>query len=283
MNALGPILEDNQGNKYNTEEILSDKKYVLILFSEYYCPGCKPVSYMLKKIYEETRDDIEIVWVPSDDKERFDLYFPTLPWKCIPLSSPMRFRIHKRLGVQGIPFLALTRTDGTLLNNKVKDILWKSDEMTWVEHFESVAHYDWQRVLFGNEEWVPELKEKEFLFGVFISPMIQHFQVLVAALNRMYSEGWCSLIYVPENKIKHIQKCTDALDGFSMQSTNQRIPHCVKQFDVQRMGIPQIVPIEVSTSCVKKNISDILVRSSKMNVRKLCQKLPSMTCLRKLW
>merc|ERR1712156_1256781 len=90
MDSLkGATLLKADGSKIEAEKALENKDLVLYYFSAHWCPPCRQFTPMLSDFYGEVSDDLEIVFVASDLKQKY--------------------------GVQGIPMLVVVKKDGSVV------------------------------------------------------------------------------------------------------------------------------------------------------------------------
>lgn len=100
-----------------TNDVLSDKRAVLIYFSAHWCPPCKQFTPVLAETYKRySAKDVEVVFVSSDrDVGSFDGYYGEMPWTTLPFADRGRqATLSSKFGVNGIPMLTVLRGDGTL-------------------------------------------------------------------------------------------------------------------------------------------------------------------------
>mmetsp|Transcript_1860 Transcript_1860/g.5010 ORF Transcript_1860/g.5010 Transcript_1860/m.5010 type:complete len:206 (-) Transcript_1860:6-623(-) len=87
---LGPTLVTSEGLK-PTDEVLSGKKKVALLFAGSWCPWCKALDPQLKSLYgrlkEKDPEDTEVVLISScADQDTFNGWHAGQPWPAVPFA-----------------------------------------------------------------------------------------------------------------------------------------------------------------------------------------------------
>ena len=133
---LGPTLIQHNNNKSNgttageggdgkaakyktisTVEALKDKELVLLYFSASWCPPCQSFSPILKSFYALASDQIEIVYISSDQSiHQFDEYYGKMTWLSLPTSGTKEIKnaLASSMKINGIPALIVMTKDGGL-------------------------------------------------------------------------------------------------------------------------------------------------------------------------
>lgn len=98
------------------EEILQDKtKNTLIVFSASWCGPCRAQIPLLKEIYADLKDKLNIVYVSMDGRKTVDgwrkeMTEKEIPWRSV-LATDQLKEIEKKYFVKGIPHTLLYRAD----------------------------------------------------------------------------------------------------------------------------------------------------------------------------
>jgi len=88
QDIIGDDLMNEDGKTYSkVSDCQKNNKYLILYFSTEWCPWCKEYTPKLAKYYNDHHEakNFELIFV-SQDKERqtFNRYFKTMPWKAIP-------------------------------------------------------------------------------------------------------------------------------------------------------------------------------------------------------
>lgn len=141
--VLGSVID--QEHKPVDVATLKSKKYFGLYFSAHWCPPCRAFTPQLAKFvkdFKETRDDFEFIFCSSDrDEESFKEYFATMGFLGLNVfgseqGSQMKAFLSEKMGVRGIPHLAIVDSEGNLIcrnarsmvadDPKGKDFPWKT-------------------------------------------------------------------------------------------------------------------------------------------------------------
>lgn len=102
----------------NTQDLIANKRAVLVYFSAHWCPPCKNFTPILAEAYKKCANkEVEVIFVSSDrDNGSFESYFGEMPWCALPFADRTRQgALSSKFGVQGIPMLVVLRgSDGSV-------------------------------------------------------------------------------------------------------------------------------------------------------------------------
>lgn len=286
---LGDIVVDNKNNIFNVDDLLLDKKYVFLLFSKLGCPPCKKLSPILKDIYKNHSEDIEIVWVPADDVNEYNTYFETMPWKSIPLSSNKRYFLSFQLATKGVPQLwLLDGPTGKILSNSIPKITYNPDSKNWLEHFSTLNNdFNWIEMFFkdsiydSSEEKVEldNIRKKKICLLIFLLPHVNYYEKIVENLNHIYENNsdTIELLFVPDNSRESYEKLKNDLHGVHMQFGNVNIQKLVTISNVMKTGLPVIYPLIIDSGEMKNNvIQKVMYAKETINMEKVLMRTRTM-------
>ena len=114
----------HEGNNTSTSEL--DGKYLGIYFPSYYCPPCRDFTPKLVEFREKHADEFEVVFVSSDFEEDDQFNYikeANMKFLTLPIDSNVSFHLSEKLGVEGIPSLAIVSPTGKVLTLKEPIIL----------------------------------------------------------------------------------------------------------------------------------------------------------------
>ena len=108
-----------------TDEVVGNKKFVIVYFSASWCGPCRKFTPLLSVCYEDRTDvnESQVVFVSADqDLEGFDSYFEEMPWSAVPFDKDdKRDEISGKFNVAGIPrVVVLNGTDGSIVNDDAR-------------------------------------------------------------------------------------------------------------------------------------------------------------------
>lgn len=112
---LGHYLLSDVRVKQETSRVLSNSRLIGLYFSAHWCGPCRQFTSMLADLYGHLKEaypthGMEIVLVSGDvDKQNFDQYYRTMPWKAIPFDylRQVKQSLNVTFNVHGIPFLVV--------------------------------------------------------------------------------------------------------------------------------------------------------------------------------
>lgn len=96
--------------------ITTPDKYNLIVFSASWCKGCHKVIPLLKEIYLDKKDQMEMVYITIDEPKLIDSWKKILekeeiPWRSLSLLND-EHRITQEYALFGVPYMMLISPDG---------------------------------------------------------------------------------------------------------------------------------------------------------------------------
>lgn len=106
-----------------TNDVLSGKKFVAVLFAADWCGPCRQFVPKLIKMYErhlKRRKKVEVIWVSaSKTKEATDEYHKEMPWPAMVYSPERQAALQQVFGVVGFPtLLILEGKDARLITSE---------------------------------------------------------------------------------------------------------------------------------------------------------------------
>lgn len=106
-------------------EVKENSKAIAWYFSASWCGPCRSFTPKLIEFYNVTRDSgLEIIFVGLDrTEEEHNKYFEKMPWKAIPYGDDSRENLTKDFSIRGIPHLAITKLDGTIVETQGVDMI----------------------------------------------------------------------------------------------------------------------------------------------------------------
>lgn len=119
-------------------EVRESAKAFAFYFSASWCPPCRMFTPQLVEFYNNTREiGLEIIFVGLDRTEKdHNAYFAKMPWLAVPWYGENSDRadprdvLTKEFRIRGIPHLAITKPDGTIIDaqgkQKVADLVSKN-------------------------------------------------------------------------------------------------------------------------------------------------------------
>ena len=119
----------HEGNNTSTSEL--DGKYLGIYFSSYYCPPCRDFTPKLVEFREKHADEFEVVFVSSDFEEDDQFNYikeANMKFLTLPIDSNVSFHLSEKLGVEGIPSVAIVSPTGKVLTLKGTDHISDNSE-----------------------------------------------------------------------------------------------------------------------------------------------------------
>lgn len=123
------IEELQDGNDLKSlAEVQENAKAFAFYFSASWCGPCRFFTPQLIEFYNNTRDSgLEIIFVGLDrDADSHNAYFEKMPWKAVPWygedsdKEDPRDVLTKDFRIRGIPHLAITKPDGTIIDPEGK-------------------------------------------------------------------------------------------------------------------------------------------------------------------
>jgi nucleoredoxin len=259
-----------------TEEVVVDKKAVLIYFSAHWCPPCRAFTPVLADAYKKySADDVEVVFVSSDrDESSFSSYFSEMPWTAVPfVDRERKNQLSQKFNVQGIPMLiVLNGADGTVASQngrgevmKTKDLgqslaLWGlSGSCEPIPVIDDVASSDhWAVRSFGDiiltktgkkstREVVSGKKIVLVYFSAHWCPPCRGFTPVLADAYKKYGAGDVEVVFVSSDRDE------SSFSGYYSEmpwtavpfSDTERKSLLSQKFDVQ--GIPMLVVLDGET------------------------------------
>lgn len=114
---FGSHLEDAQGQRRPTAEVIGAAEVIGIYFSAHWCPPCRGFTPILANAYNKVTaagKPFQLVFVSSDrDEASFAEYAKEMPWARLPYEDRDRKgKLSTKFKVQGIPTLVFLDQDG---------------------------------------------------------------------------------------------------------------------------------------------------------------------------
>uniref|UniRef100_A0A1I8B0U3 protein-disulfide reductase n=1 Tax=Meloidogyne hapla TaxID=6305 RepID=A0A1I8B0U3_MELHA len=109
-------IENDGKTKINFEEL--NKKVLIIYFSAGWCATCKGFTPILKKFYNQSKDDLAILWISRDKSasDQIEYYKKSLDpeWMYLPFGKSNRdfLKLYK---LAGLPSVKLVSNDGKFI------------------------------------------------------------------------------------------------------------------------------------------------------------------------
>ena len=125
---FGSHLEDAQGQRHPTAEVIGAAEVVGIYFSAHWCPPCRGFTPILANAYNKVTaagKPFQLVFVSSDrDEASFAEYAKEMPWARLPYEDRDRKdKLSTRFKVQGIPTLVFLDQDGKTIVSDGRSII----------------------------------------------------------------------------------------------------------------------------------------------------------------
>ncbi len=118
------LLEGNlvklEGRKISrAKDAAKPEKYYVFYYSASWCAPCQKFTPSLVDFYNKSKDSSFEVYFISSDNDEGDMedYIKDkqMPWLSLKLGKTEKFKKEIKHGVQGIPFIAITKPDGTVV------------------------------------------------------------------------------------------------------------------------------------------------------------------------
>nr|CAD2169330.1 unnamed protein product [Meloidogyne enterolobii] len=121
-------IENDGKTKINFEKL--NEKVLLVYFSAGWCATCKGFTPLLKKLYNQSKDDLAILWISRDKtaSEQMEYYTNSLDptWMYVPLGKSTRdfLKLYK---LAGLPSVKLVDNNGKFIEDVKMQIEKNSD------------------------------------------------------------------------------------------------------------------------------------------------------------
>lgn len=94
-------------------------------FSAHWCPPCKAFTPVLADFYNKVNANekqIEIIFVSCDrEVNQFNSYYNEMPWLTLPFGDERCGILSDEYGCNGIPYLVILKSDGSLVSKTARD------------------------------------------------------------------------------------------------------------------------------------------------------------------
>lgn len=101
------------------KELAKPEKYYIFYYSASWCAPCQKFTPSLVEFYNKSKNaSFEIYFISSDNDEGdMEGYMKdkSMPWPALKLGKSDKFKKEIKHGVAGIPFIAVTKPDGTVV------------------------------------------------------------------------------------------------------------------------------------------------------------------------
>lgn len=119
------LWNDINGNKFNYDDVIKDKKYVLLVFWASWCAPCIAEIPELKKFNLKFKDKVALVSLSIDsdyDKWKAAVEKEKIDWHNLSDLPKNKLAIKSEYNISAIPTLVLLDTEGKELLNTVNDL-----------------------------------------------------------------------------------------------------------------------------------------------------------------
>ncbi|WP_291400137.1 TlpA disulfide reductase family protein [Daejeonella sp.] len=119
------LWSDVNGNKFNYDDVIKDKKYVLLVFWASWCAPCIAEIPELKKFNLKFKDKVALVSLSIDsdyDKWKAAVEKEKIDWHNLSDLPKNKLAIKSEYNISAIPTLVLLDTEGKELLNTVNDL-----------------------------------------------------------------------------------------------------------------------------------------------------------------
>ena len=114
------------------ENPFKSSKLIGLYFSAHWCPPCKAFTPVLADFYNKVNANekiIEIIFVSCDkDANQFKDYYNEMPWLTLPYGDERQESLSDEYGCQGIPYLVILNSDGSIVTKTGRDDVKSSGE-----------------------------------------------------------------------------------------------------------------------------------------------------------
>jgi nucleoredoxin len=112
-----------------TDKALQHEGLVALYFSAHWCPPCQSFTPLLKEFYNNTKGQIEIVYISSDrTMEEFNDYYGKMPWLALPTdgdAAQIKNKLAEKFKIRGIPALIILNKKGHIVTDQAKKQVMK--------------------------------------------------------------------------------------------------------------------------------------------------------------
>lgn len=119
-------LVNSARKKASGASVLSNKKLIGLYFSAHWCGPCRAFTPKLVEFHSKCRQKkfpVEIIFISSDNDEKEMMKYmkeAKMKWPAVPYNSPLREKIKKEFGVNGIPTFIVLNNEGEIVSSNAR-------------------------------------------------------------------------------------------------------------------------------------------------------------------